>query len=499
LEALVQDHDSEKRLVRALSFVLVQEFIEALSDLFEVTLGVRKWKHVETGALHVQLSLALHEVVTSLLGFVAGELVVNKDELVVVDGLAAEDWHHLEESLTGEQVLVSTFFVDKFRSSKLSALKNLRTGVNGDVPLCPLGHLEELVDHTRNSGELLLGVLLDFVEEGSHGSAVVSNGIWDSIDQAEFGRKTDLSSLGHHDKHGLSLVRDLHVVSSEEILGDTDFLSVLKIEVGVARTKIELDVLDNVSPLGTVVGDHTSSGELLTHCFLETWKSFFHVSLKLHVNDVIIELVDVVQDGLGGHESSAAINDQTAAGLVLVGGGLETAPNLHVQLFDVNGRGGIEETWALSELQETSLTHGLLDNDVQDLAHGLAVLTVGVVEVGGVNAVFSLEVDLEGDLVAHQLRFDDVALIELLGGPDVETGVDVSSNQHLDSCLLAFNDFANFERSEIVGRNVGIFRLLTLEHVQGVLIDLRSVLTNLHSELIGIELNLLHLGLFWVD
>jgi hypothetical protein len=95
------------------------------------------------------------------------------------------NWHLLQEPLIDEQLLVSSFLVVKFWNCESSAFKLLRLVIDSDVPLSPFLHLEKVVDHLDDRLHLFIWVLLDLVQKGSHGSAVVSDGVWDTIDDAE--------------------------------------------------------------------------------------------------------------------------------------------------------------------------------------------------------------------------------------------------------------------------------------------------------------------------
>lgn len=59
----------------------------------------------------------------------------------------------------------------------------------------------------------------------------------------------------HDLQHWLPLVADLQVVGLVEVLGYTDLLAISHVEEGVARSKIKLDILNDVRPFVAVVGD----------------------------------------------------------------------------------------------------------------------------------------------------------------------------------------------------------------------------------------------------
>lgn len=85
---------------------------------------------------------------------------------------------------------------------------------------------------------------------------------------------------------------------------------------------------------------------------------------------------------------------------------------MHVELLHIYGLGGVEEPRPVSELKEPGLAHRLLDDDVEDLAHGLTVLL-------GVNSGSFLVIDLEFTLDTHVPRVDQEALVDSLGCPNV--------------------------------------------------------------------------------
>lgn len=68
---------------------------------------------------------------------------------------------------------------------KSSALEDLWLLFDFDVPLLPLLLLEESLGHLDDGVHLLLWVLLDTVEELSHGSWIASDGVWHTVDSAE--------------------------------------------------------------------------------------------------------------------------------------------------------------------------------------------------------------------------------------------------------------------------------------------------------------------------
>jgi hypothetical protein len=111
--------------------------------------------------------------------------------------------------------------------------------------------------------------LLYLVEESSHASAVVSDRVWNTIQQTELRWDTDVSTTLLHDEHWLSLVSDLELILLVEILGNTDLSSIVHLKEGGGWSLIELDVLHNVCSLRSIVGNDTASCELLSASILE--------------------------------------------------------------------------------------------------------------------------------------------------------------------------------------------------------------------------------------
>lgn len=224
---------------------------------------------------------------------------MNQQKIEVLENITVVNWHLLEESFTGVELLVVSLLVDELWNSQLSALESLRLVVDADVPLLPLFHFEELLHHTLDVVQLLLRSLFDFTEESSHGCWVASDRVWNTINQAELRRDLSIVALVPDDEHWLSLVGDLEIVSLVEVLGHGDFLAVSKIEKGVARTKVKLDVLNDVGSLDAVVGDDTLACELLPDSVLEVWYTSVLVSSEAVLNDLIVQLVDLAENSLG--------------------------------------------------------------------------------------------------------------------------------------------------------------------------------------------------------
>lgn len=212
--------------------------------------------------------------------------------------LTLVDWHLLQESLVGVELLSFSLLVLEFRSSKLSTLEDLWILIHLNVPLSPLLHAEELTDHLDNRVHLLLWVLLYSVEKGSHAPTVLSDLVWHSIKQAELRWHTDVPTILLHDEHWLSLVGDLHIVLLVEVLRNTNLSAVLHLKECGAWTLVKHHVSDDVCPLSSVVGNNTVVNKLPLNCILEDLK---HSGLTqsfpsvIRFNDLVVEVVDSVK------------------------------------------------------------------------------------------------------------------------------------------------------------------------------------------------------------
>lgn len=114
------------------------------------------------------------------------------------------------------------------------------------------------------------------------------------------------------------LVADLEVVLLIEIFGDAQVGSVTKLKEGGAGGLVEADVLHDVGPLVSVIGDDARACELSPASVLELVDDSILALIVVVGLDLIIDFVDSIQDTLLGHESSAVVDDEGAASVVLV-------------------------------------------------------------------------------------------------------------------------------------------------------------------------------------
>ena len=280
----------------------------------------------------------------------------------------------------------------QLRSGEFSTLKDLGFAFDLDVPFGPFFLFEKLIDHAINRSKFFSWVHFDLVQESSHAWSTVSDLIWNTVEKTEFWRHEVLSSLLPGDEHGLALLGDLELVLLPEVLGHTDFDAVAQLEEGGARALVEADVVDDVGPLGAVVGDDALPHELQFARLLESSHQVRVRALTIWVN-LIVDFVNLAKNSKSRHEPGTIVDDKSTSRLVFVGGSLETLPDLHVHILNKCGIFGIEELWSMSELEHASLRHGLLHDDVEDLTHRDAVLSLRIVDVCGVDDVLALMID----------------------------------------------------------------------------------------------------------
>ena len=103
-----------------------------------------------------------------------------------------------------------------------------------------------------------------------------------------------------------------------KILGDTQVGAVSQLKEGGAGGLVEADVLDDVGPLVTIIGDDTGACELSPASVLELVDDFLVAVVVVVGLDLIIDFVASIQDTLLCHESSAVVDDEGAASVVLI-------------------------------------------------------------------------------------------------------------------------------------------------------------------------------------
>jgi len=315
---------------------------------------------------------------------------MNQKKIEFLKFIRRKDWHSFQKSLCHKKLLIIALFVNKLWNCQCSACKSLWLTVDLDVPFVPFLHVEELLHHASDSIDLLLWSLSDFSKKSSHGVRIIFDCIRDTINQTELSWDENTLSDVPDLYHWLSLVRDLPFISLEEVLGNRGLLSIPGHKELSARRLLEVDVLHNVGLLRAVVGNDTLVDKL-----------FSAANLSSLTTILFKDLFDSVEDCLVAHESGTTVDDNVATRLVLVSCGLKALPDLHVDIFyDLRIR-AIEEPWSMADLNHTSLSHSLLQDNIEKLLVAKVALTIRIVNVSSVDNKLALMIDLKSDLASH--------------------------------------------------------------------------------------------------
>ena len=242
----------------------------------------------------------------------------------LLKGVGAVDWHTLEKSFSAEQ-LIGALVVHQSRLSESPSLQLEWLSVDADAPL---GHpfrvlVEQLTDHVVDLLHLFVWIVARLGQQFTHLTRVRPDRVWNTVDDAELRRDLQplvLTSLDEDNR--LLLVRDLETVLRHEVLGDAHFSSISHAEEGTGWALSEVDLVNPVCLPLAIAGDDTLTHHLSLDSLLEDLDvSISHTpilffNLLLHI---IVNLVDAVETGLGGHEAAAGVEDEDALFFVHVG------------------------------------------------------------------------------------------------------------------------------------------------------------------------------------
>lgn len=81
---------------------LSNECLDCFLDLLEVVLAIWQAKPLNFSSSHTDLALTFLELKQGIVGFSFCVSVKDENELLLLQGLAGEDWHLLEKSLVGK-------------------------------------------------------------------------------------------------------------------------------------------------------------------------------------------------------------------------------------------------------------------------------------------------------------------------------------------------------------------------------------------------------------
>ena len=199
--------------------------------------------------------------------------------------------------------------MNEFRNGEASAFDHLCLVLDLDVPLLPLAHLEQFIDHHSDAFHLLVWRLFDRIEKLSHGFSTISNRIWYAISETEL--CWNIYSFGAltNNYHWLVVVTHFQLVGLVEVLGNAHLVTILELEALLAWALLEVDIIDDVGALVSIVGDDALTDELLTTGFLETLSEV----LGALIFELVVDLIDAAQNCLRGHESAAVVKDESTA------------------------------------------------------------------------------------------------------------------------------------------------------------------------------------------
>ena len=124
----------------------------------------------------------------------------------------------------------------------------------------------------------------------------------------------------------------------------------------------------------------------------------------------------------------------------------------------------------------------------------MAVLSVGVVNVLGVQWELSGMIDLQRNLASHELSVDEVGFSELLGRPQIKPRVGVLPYKSLNLGVIEVHDPLHLIAGDFH------HQWITFKSTErdGVLENLWSILANDHLELVGVQAYFLDLAFLWV-
>lgn len=169
--------------------------------------------------------------------------------------------------------------------------------VDDDIPVLEGLLAEEVVEEVLDGLELLHGTLHRGLQDIPHPSGCLSDGFRHTLDVAELRRDMALLPVYLHYEDGLTEVGDLEVIAPDEVLGNADVLAICLKEPHGDRRLLEVDVLDKVGLLLSVVADNGLPLELGAN-----------TALKLATVILLSNLVNAGQAGLVRDERVVAVD-----------------------------------------------------------------------------------------------------------------------------------------------------------------------------------------------
>jgi len=243
--------------------------------------------------------------------------------------------------------------MNKFRDIKPSGLEFLRVSLDLDVPLFPFWHGQKFLNHLHAAFKLLQGLLLDGVEECTHVLSTLTNRVWHSIQHTELSRKQYVHSIGANDQHRLAFVSNFELVLLEKVFCNTNFLTILQLEETRTGSVFKSDIFHNVGSARSVVADDTLINQLFFSLKLEILEPVWVFACLVFIENFL----NATEHCLRRHETRAVINNERATLLLHLCAHLETFPDLHAHVSNLDRVLMVEKARSVAQLNHASLTH----------------------------------------------------------------------------------------------------------------------------------------------
>ena len=330
--------------------ILVEVVLEILNVLFAVELDPLRLLN-----LHAKLPAGHLESLEDLVGRVVLPGTVDEDPLFLLQV------NRVLHRKPPERLLVTVD--DLVLLPDLGLAEHVRPQLDRihlklQTPVSDTLLLEQVSAHLLDLLDLLLRSNPGLGQSVTHATSF-SDLVRDAVDQAELRREVEVAILVLDEEEGLLGVGHVHVVTSSEVLSHASLLA-LVLERHGERIRGELNVGDDVGALVAPVGDDRVTGE-------RGLDQGFPVVLTFGAP---LHLVDLGETRFGAHELEDAVDAQHGSELALDRGRLEPAPHLQFCLRDHDRVLDVEEAGCPAHLLQIGVPESVVDDDVEDLAHG---------------------------------------------------------------------------------------------------------------------------------
>ena len=100
----------------------------------------------------------------------------------------------------------------------------------------------------------------------------------------------------------------------------------------------------------------------------------------------------------------------------------------------------------MPKLHETGFAHCLLNNDVDNLTHGLTICPVGILHVRRVYDILTIVINLQSYWSTHVLCIEVVAFRQLLWRPNVSPRMKVLAQYHFKLAVESTHNLFQLHR-----------------------------------------------------